>query len=193
MYDFDECITVDLAKSSFAEFDFERCKCLTIYHHRSKDGNFCGLPDIPDLEALRVYFTNAASFKGLERYSALRSLEMRYCPKIMDVCGLPADYISELEIENAPKLKGYKDLARLKHLKTLSVNECGDIESLEFLLMLTELEEFRFVGTKILDKDLSVLLSHPSLKRVAGYDRRTYSHHIDDINRVLESQRGSAN
>lgn len=190
MYTFSESTTVDLSKSAFSDYDYSLCKSLTIYHHKSPQSDFCNLPQIDGLECLRIYFTNAASFFGLERYSMLSCLEIRHCPRLTSI-GDTVSFgkLESLEIENAAKLCDYSRIGELTSLKMLSLNECGDIDKLDFLLNIPNLREFRFIGTKISGGDLSCLMMHPSLVSVVGHDRRTYSHKLSDINCYLENGR----
>jgi hypothetical protein len=73
-------------------------------------------------------------------------------------------------------------VARMKTLRVLRLNECGEIPSLALLDELPALEEFRFVDTNIADGDLRPVLR---LKRVGFLRKKHYSHTPEEVDAII--------
>ena len=52
---------------------------------------------------------------------------------------------------------------------------CAPLKNLDFLKNMPELLDFRFVGTNILNGDLTPLVEHPRLVNAGFLDKRHYS------------------
>ena len=66
----------------------------------------------------------------------------------------------------------------MKSLDTLWFNYCSDIKNLKFLQEMN-LKEFRFVGTNIIDGDLSYCKKIP---RTIFSDKKHFSHTFKELN-----------
>jgi hypothetical protein len=85
-------------------------------------------------------------------------------------------------------LKIGSGIKSLSGIEVLRLNECGEIEDLEFLYDFPHLIDFRFVNTNVRSGDLSPLLKHKTLKSVGFMDKRHYSLKSDDVDQALESK-----
>jgi hypothetical protein len=111
-------------------------------------------------------------FLGLYQQTALEELVL---PRSLRV----------LAIESCKKLSSLDAVAGLD-LVRLKVANCGDIASLSPLRGMTGLEEFlAWESTRVLDGDLSVLLSLPRLRVIGMQDRSSYKPRVKEIEAAL--------
>lgn len=121
-------------------------------------------------------------------------MELNRCIKLTSDDGLSdlASSIQWLNINTSKKFTPSENLFSLKNLRILCLNNCGDIESLEFLKHFPNLLEFRFVNTKVLNGDLDPLLSHESLLDASFLDMKHYSHDFMDIRNHFDHKNDDA-
>ncbi|MCL2821576.1 MAG: hypothetical protein FWD86_00025 [Firmicutes bacterium] len=109
---------------------------------------------------------------GLEKLPNLRVLGVGACPGLVDISAIGECKILEsLYLENLKNV----DLSVLrgaKNLKKLILSNCGSVQSLSFINELEKLLFFSFVGTNVVDGDLTPCLR---LKYAATFDKRHYN------------------
>jgi hypothetical protein len=154
---------------------------LSLSHYAPAGGNLTGLPQIPLLEDLDLVQASNLTISGIDRFPGLRRITVDYFPKLVDLSLLTtfADGPLEiLEFGNCPKLARHDQVRAIRSLRRLAFNKCGEIPSLSFLEDLQALESFSFVGTNIVDGDLT-----PCQRlQFAGFlDKRNYSHRRSDF------------
>jgi hypothetical protein len=127
------------------------------------------------------------SLNGIGRLPALHRLELHHCTKLESDHGISevASSLKHFHVHTCKKFTLLGDLMRLKHLEVLRLNDCGDLEDLEFLHEFPRLIDFRFVGAKVKSGDLSPILSHQNLKSVGFDDKRHYKLKTKQINAAL--------
>ena len=156
-------------------------RSLSLSHYAPASGDLTGLPQIPELEDLDLVQARNLTLSGIDRFLHLKRLTATYFSKLVDLSPLTAfanGVLEILEFGNCPKLTRHDQVKAIRSLKRLAFNRCGEIPSLSFLDDLQELESFSFVGTNIVDGDLT-----PCLRlRFAGFlDKRHYSHRSSDF------------
>jgi hypothetical protein len=159
----------------------ESLRTLSLSNYAPVTRDLTGLPQIPHLEDLDIVQSNNLTLLGIANFPGIRRLTVAYLPKLVDLSPLMAfrDGVMEvLEFGNCPKLAHHEQVMVIRSLRRLAFNSCGEIPSLKFLDELKLLESFSFVGTNILDGDLT-----PCLRlRFAGFlDKRHYSHRRSDF------------
>jgi hypothetical protein len=186
-------INFDWNEKKASSIDFSNCKYLIIWHHQNKDKDFENLPDIEDLEYLKVNWSSSTSLKGLSKYKSLKRLELHYCTKLETLDGIEDlnQDIEYIHIDQSKKLKGHERVTRLKELRTLCFNDCGVIENLDFLLSLPHLADFRFVNTNILNGNLMPLISHPTITNAGFLNKKHYSHKDIQVTDLLSAKRST--
>lgn len=152
------------------------CTHLNLWGFKPKGHTLADLGGVGPLVYLELVHSNIQNFEGLSRLGALRRLETHYCVKLEDAAGILeiADSLEWLHINQAKKFQ-LSDLVRLTNLRVLCLNVCGPLESLAFLREMPRLLDFRFVGTNVVDGDLTPLMDHPSLVSVGFMDKRHYN------------------
>jgi hypothetical protein len=113
------------------------------------------------------------SLDGLERFAVLECLNLHYNTSLSRLAGGVLPCVQYMTIEKSPKLGDYESLTRFANLIILRVFQCGAIKSVGFVDQLRNLRSFRFIGTDVLDGDLSKLLR---LEDVEFTQKRHFSH-----------------
>ena len=154
-------------------------KLLIIWQFKPKSKNFEGLKGCIKIESLEITESNIQSLNGIEKLKQLNHLETYYVRNLKNLKGLEKlPYLKNLWLNNCPNLEGYEtDLRCLKHLEQLRLNRCGDLPSLQFIQSLPKLKTISFVGTNVVDGNMT-----PTLElEYAGYDnKRHYSHKMKE-------------
>jgi hypothetical protein len=156
-------------------------RALSLSGYSPASGDLTALPEMPLLVDLEFVNSRKLLLSGIERFPLLKRLTIDYFPKLTDLSPLAAlecGVLETLEFGNCPRLADHAQISAIKSLQRLAFNGCGEIPTLRFLDELPALESFSFVGTNILDGDLS-----PCLRlRFAGFfDKRHYSHRSSDF------------
>ncbi len=134
--------------------------------------NFCSLSY---LELIRLPIQN---LKGLAKITHLTECVIAYCRKLKDFSELQnCQSLRALELDH---VKGVttEDLSRLINLEKLILSSVGELPSIKFIELLPKLEFFSFVGTNILDGDLTPCLS---LNYVGTLNKRHYNLKSDQL------------
>jgi hypothetical protein len=131
------------------------------------------------------------SLSGIGSVPGLAVLGIVLAPRLQDVSDVAelADSLRELKFEACPGITTLEDLEPLVHLRVLGISDCGDIESLALIRSLTELEVlYAWGSTRVLDRDLSLLVASPRLKEVRMRDRRDYRPRVAELTALLGSR-----
>lgn len=164
--------------------DSHRLRVLDLSRYKSKTGDLVHFPSLPALQELQLVQGNTASLVGVDRLPALSIVELHHLSKLVSLRGV--DLLPQLErlhCGNCPSLKDAAVVApALRSLRVLRLNDCAPLSSLHFLDRMTNLEEFRFVGTNVADGDMTPLLQ---LKRVGFMRKRGFSHTPEEINSLI--------
>jgi hypothetical protein len=152
---------------------------LHLRRYRPKSKNLVELPPFPLLSELSIVQSPIESLEGVEKFRNLRSLEISYLSKLKRIgaiANLDDGRLEQLICEYCRKIEDYEKLQDLANLKVLRLNHCAPIRELSFVKGLRSLQDFRFVGTDVLDGDISPLLDHKSIRSVAFTNKRHFSH-----------------
>ena len=191
-----------IPQSKFMQFDWAEkgsldaalltdVEYLIVWHHKNKEKNLANLPSIKKLKFFELNWSSTISFTGIEKYEALKRLELHYCTKLESTDGIAqlSSSLENLHIHTSKKLKITEELSSLKELRVLRLNSCGEIASLDFLKHLPHLVDFRFVGTNIADGNLDPILEHPTICSLGSFDKRHYNRKIAEIEAALQDRR----
>jgi hypothetical protein len=127
---------------------------------------------------------NLYSLDGIEAFPDLRFLFVGLARELSDLDAVTAlaRSLEELEIETCLGVTAIDPIGELTNLRFLSVSDCGRIDSFRPLASLTELDAlYAWGSTRVLDADLTPLLTLPKLRQVRMRDRREYRPRIRDI------------
>jgi len=161
---------------------------LQLWKLRPASRDLSGLPELGALRELGLTQGSVASLNGLLRWPQLRRLELAYLRGLRSLA--PAEELEALEVlycDRCPKLSQYQGLAAAPALRDLRLNACGRIDSLDFLIEIRTLNEFRFVATDVADGDLSPLLR---LEAVGFTNKRHFSHTLGQVENEISKRLG---
>lgn len=155
---------------------------LIVEDFKSKNG-FCDIEDIRAGDFVRFNRANVKSFSSISALGSIKRLELNHCVKLSSADGLSelASSLQWLHVSTSKKFFPAGELLSLKNLRVLSLNNCGDIDNLDFLNFFPNLIEFNFLQTKLVSGDLTPLFSHKNLLSVRFLDAKHYSHKYADV------------
>jgi protein phosphatase 1 regulatory subunit 7 len=143
------------------------------------------LSSLDNLEELHVIQSPLMSIEGIEAFARLKKLELSYCRKLVDVGALSkrVDSLEELEFGHCKNVANVASVSVLRRLRKLVLTECGMVPSVDFIRQLRLLEFFSFVGTNVLDGDMTPCFG----LRYAGFlNKRHYSHTFEEVRQIIE-------
>ena len=158
-----------------------------IWHLKKKGNPLNLLLDCKKLLYLELNWANINNFEEIVKFTNLKRLELHYCTKLETDFGLSSicNNLEYLHINHSKKFKPSAELFSLKNIKVLCLNDCGNLENLNFLKYFPKLIDFRFVNTNILDGDLNPILDHPTIKSVGFLNKRHYNFKDIEIDNEL--------
>jgi Leucine-rich repeat (LRR) protein len=146
----------------------------SLYLLTCKEKNFQKLNTFPNLKKLRLSEPPIESIEDMQLPN-LNHFGLYHAEQLKDLEGIQSCAKLEwLEISACRKLSNLYKISELKNLKRLELEGLGAIDSLDFCLKLTELEEIYLWETKILDGKIRRLLDLQNLKIFRFHDRKTY-------------------
>jgi hypothetical protein len=162
---------------------------LIVWRHKTTGGDLENIEFPKGLKFVELNWSNCRNISLLPK--SVKRLEAHYCTKLETVRGLAsqAEQLDFLHFNRCKKFVDFLSLTRLKLLRVLRLNSCADIPDLSFLSAFPELEDFRFVNTKVVNGDLTPILKHPKIKSIGSLDKKHYSHKIKEIEELLEQKR----
>lgn len=131
---------------------------LKLWKFKPSSKDFTALTGCMQVRTLKVTESNIESFEGIEALPALDHFEGYYLPKLKQLNGLEilAAQLTTLILENSKKLTNYDaTLRQLTNLEKLILSDCAPLATINFIQSLPKLSFFSFVGTNILDSDIS--------------------------------------
>jgi hypothetical protein len=125
------------------------------FNSQTKD--LTSLPPLPRLRHLTLGITNVVTLDGIDRFASLRELEVYRASKLQSIAALRSlsDTLEEVEINICKRVGDFEVLGQVRSLRKLMLSDSGAMESLAWVRGLPHLEFLSFVGTKVVDGDLS--------------------------------------
>ncbi len=158
---------------------------LMLRGYAPKTEDFSELVGYSNLEYLSSTQGKLRSVNGASRLAKLNTVCLYYERRLASVAQLAETNVECLILDHCPKIGDVERLAECRRLKEFGYNSCAMLQSLSFLRGIETLEVFTFVGTKLIDGDLSALFR---LRR-AGFDnKRHFSHSSAEVVAKQKSQ-----
>jgi len=182
-------------EENIAECTSALTEYLTLWHYNTIEGTVTAAPFPENLLFLDLTWSNIKDFEGIGKFKKLKRLELHYCTKLSSDVGLAevSDTVEHLYINNCKKFIHSSELLKLKNLRYLRLNSCGDLGNLSFLSELPNLIDFRFVDTNVLDGDLTPILDHPTIQSVGYLNKRHYNIKDTKMDELLKEKTRSEN
>lgn len=169
----------------------QRLRVLYLCKYKPKSKDLTKLPPLPELEDLEFVQGNLVSLKGIGRYPKLERLELSYLTKLKTIAGIQElrdGQLETLDCENCKKIQDHASVKDVASLKLVKFNDCGEIPNIGFLNDMPNIENFRFVGTNVLDGDLNPLLR---LRSTGFTNKKHFSHTSKEIEAIFAERAAS--
>jgi hypothetical protein len=169
--------------SDFADLSKNRnLKELYIWKFKPKGKSFKDLVLPQNLDLLHITESNIESFKGLEGL-AIKQLEAYYCSNLKSLEGLEivSGSLERLILENCKNIVNFDPLGHCTLMKKIILTKCGNIPNLKWLALIKDLKMFTFLGTNILDGDLSYCFG---IDYVYFNNAKHYNHRVNEFSQV---------
>ena len=182
-----EFLNVNLKESKAAHFSNMEIEYLIAWYHKTKMGSPFSITKPAILKYLELNCSNTNDFEGIEKCIGLKRLELHYCIKLLNDRGISsvADTLVHLHINQSKKFRITDEIMKLKNLRVLCLNSCGEIDDLSFLNAFPKLIDFRFVDTKVINGDLSPIVNHPTIRSAGYMNMRNYNINDIEMKRLL--------
>jgi len=170
-------------------------KRLWLRGYKPKCRDLSQMEALKHLDDLHIILSPIRSVRGIEALSKLKKLGLSYCYQLEDIRPISklAGALQELEISHCKKIKDITYIRVLKRLRKAILSDSGNISSLNFIRRMPRLEFLSFVGTNVLDGDMTPCFK---LKYAGFLKKRHYSHSPEQVADIIGSKtpvRGSAN
>lgn len=159
----------------------EQLQSLTLSGYKSGDKTIETIPPLSSLVTLNLFITNIISLVGIGRFPILKELTLFRAGRLENISGLKEikDTLTTIEFDSCKRIRDYSNvLGELTKLKRLIIGRSASLASLSFVKSLENLEFISFVGTNIVDGDLSPTVG---IGYVGFDDRQHYSHKFSEI------------
>jgi hypothetical protein len=160
-------------------WNFDEANLLPLIEHSRLET--LTIKDAPRLQTLR-------GIRTLKSTSVLGFCTARQLWDISDLTG-SARTLQELRFENCTRIGAIDALNGLTGLRHLEMNDCRRIKSFEPIRDLPELEVLHARGsTRIVDRNLSLLLRLPRLRELRMKSRIEYRPSVDEVKTAIHSE-----
>jgi len=175
-----ETLTLSWNKKFKNIHQLSNLKGLYIWSYNPKSKDLEEFKNLKSLECLHLTQCRIESLQGIEYIKTLNSLDIAYLRTLKSLKGIEGLYSSLkfLKIEACKNIQDFSTIQTLSKLEMLSLPRCGEVPSINFIRRLENLEAFSFLGTNVLDGDISPCTK---LKQVYFTNKKHYSHKEKDF------------
>ncbi len=162
--------------------DLRALRRCVLRRYSPKHGSLTDLSGADGLQRLELVQGRLRCLRGIP--ASVRMLELFRLSTLWNIDDLPAG-VEDLRIIGCKLIPDYRPISRCGRLRTIALEDCGDIPSLGFLDSLAGVERVALIGsTRIVDGNLHPLIG---VHRVTLDDRRSYNLTLDEIRRITAS------
>ncbi|MGA2497596.1 MAG: hypothetical protein ABSH20_07630, partial [Tepidisphaeraceae bacterium] len=170
--------------------DCRRLKRLQLRKYKPPSRNLAELAQVQSLESLQLIQSPICSLQGIERLQRLWEFEAHYCSRLRDLHALAGikTSLQRLRLDHCKAIEHPECVHELSGLTHLALCDDRPLQSIGFVRQMPRLAFFAFVGTPVIDGDMTPLFG----LNYAGFDnKRHYSHSFDQVQKII-ADRGVA-
>lgn len=169
--------------------NMDKCKYLedlTLSHYNPKPKDCLILPSVNWVKRLEISHSSITTFNELKEFDQLQELEFNYLNKLKTLCCLEASKktLVSLLFNHCKSIVNHNYVSQFQNLNTLGYNSCSPIPSIDFIRKMTSLKSFRFMGTDVLDGDMTPC---EGLKYAAFTNKKHFSHTMEQMKKLNTS------
>jgi protein phosphatase 1 regulatory subunit 7 len=166
---------VDMNKNVVGIENCSNLRVLKLWKYKPVSKNLNELFNLINLEELVLTQSMVTSLTGCFVFSKLVKLGLYYCSKLESIKEIKecSQTLRQLSIESCKNIKDFNEVSTLKEIEKLSFINSGEVPSIKFIKQLPNLKFFVFMGTTVIDGDLSPCIG---LEYVAFNEKKHYTH-----------------
>lgn len=165
----------------------ENLKEITLWSYKPKTKNLEQFSGLSNLKSLELIQSNITSLRGAEGLKSLEKLDLYSLTSLSDLKDIKnlSKSLRVLNIEKCKKISGFTPIAELKDLEKLSMLDCGEVASIQFVNQLPGLKMLAFGGTTVLDGDLNPC---ERIEHVYFTQKKQYTHRLKEYTAVKKKE-----
>ncbi|BAU53128.1 hypothetical protein [Mucilaginibacter gotjawali] len=159
-------------------------KRLSLYNYTPKTKDCLNISDVPWVKRLEITQSPIHTLNGLEEFDQLEEFELNYCSKLETLCCIEKskETLVSLLFDHCKSIKNPEYVTQFHNLNTLAYNN-GLLQSIKFIKKMAALKSFRFVGTDVIDGDMTPCIG---LDYAGFSNKKHFSHTMEQI-KVLQN------
>lgn len=153
-------------------------KELAIWKYKPKNKNLEEFSKLRNLEKIILIQSNIVNLNGICNLEKLSEVELNNLRKLNSLSDINMlnECLTALEIESCKNVQDLMLIGSLESLQNLTLVNCGEISSIDFITKLPNLKSFVFLGTNVLNGDISPCID---INYVMFDHKKHYSHNIN--------------
>ena len=169
-------------------FNMDQCKSLkrlSFYNYNPKAKDCSSISNISWVEKLEIIRSPINTLTGLEYFNQLKELQFSYCSKLETLCCMEEskETLVSLLFDHCKSIKNPEYVSQFRNMNTLAYNN-GLLQSIKFIKKIAALKSFRFVGTDVIDGDMTPCIG---LKYVGFSNKKHFSHTVEEIQSLTKA------
>ncbi|MES2269239.1 MAG: hypothetical protein V4520_20920 [Bacteroidota bacterium] len=165
--------------------NMDKCKSLkrlSFYQYNPKTKDCSSISNVPWIEKLEIIQSPINTLNGLEYFNQLKELKFSYCSKLEILCCIEKskETLVSLLFDHCKSIKNLEYVTQLHNLNTLAYND-GVLPSINFIKKMTALKSFRFIGTDVIDGDMTPCIG---VRYASFSNKKHFSHTMEEIKRL---------
>ena len=175
-----EILSYKPAKNISGLENCQRLRRLKLSYYNPQSQDLSELPILQNLESLEIIKTNIQTLSGIEKFNHITKFELYSAPKLVSCSALLSlsNSLTNVSFQLCKKVEDFEALGKIKKLEKIMLTDSGKIGTLAFVKELPDLKFISFVGTNIVDGNISCCRK---IDFVGFDDKRHYSHKMRDL------------
>lgn len=151
---------------------------LAIWKYKPKSKDLGELAPLKNLRKLTLVQSHIENLNGISKLEKLRKVELNSLRKLNSLSDINMlnECLTILEIESCKNVEDLIKIGHLECLESLTLANCGEISSIDFIKKLPNLKKLVFLGTNVLNGDISPCVG---INYVMFDNKKHYSHNIN--------------
>ena len=170
-----QSLSVEFNKNIVGMERLKNLKKLSLWNYKPKSKDLSEISKLKGVQELEIIKSSINSLNGSGNMVNLERLKLGYLNQLCYIDELEKikERLKVLNFESCKKIVNHEYVACLSNLEELTFNECGNIQTINFIAKMPHLKKFIFMGTNIIDGNLQFC---ERLEYVAFTNKKHFSH-----------------